>query len=258
MKNPPGAALRPQSAQQPHGRDRRTAPARPRSPPMRALPAGDLRINWGPIRPYDAQTEFGEHISRPRDQASHHNSVANSVWQRAKARNRSRAREPDAPSISYPRPHRQIDTSDRPRDSTTQPSTSDPDHRAPQPPTHMEPRDALWPGPSSPQPPTWDSATASVRGSAARWSRLRLQAKQWLSEAIHSASRAKQTPICAYYLELRLIRRWGPQWSYSPPHKAPRRAEDTLPGYRQRSATGFPESSHGYYKSKQAPRRETF
>ena len=45
-----------------------------------------------------------------------------------------------------------------------------------------------------------------------------------------------------------------PQWSYSPrspPRKAPRRAEDTLPGYRQRSALGFPESPHGYYESKQ-------
>ena len=47
-----------------------------------------------------------------------------------------------------------------------------------------------------------------------------------------------------------------PQWSYSPrlpPHKAPRRAEDTLPVHRQRSAPGFPESPHGYCESKQAP-----
>ena len=46
-----------------------------------------------------------------------------------------------------------------------------------------------------------------------------------------------------------------PQWSYSPrspPRKAPRRAEDTLPGYCQRSDPGFPESPHGYYESKQA------
>ena len=86
---------------QPHGRDRRTAPARPRSPSVQALPAGDSRIHWGLICPYDAQTEFSEHVSRPQDQASCHNSVANSVWQRAEARDRSRAREPDAPSISF-------------------------------------------------------------------------------------------------------------------------------------------------------------
>ena len=64
---------------QPHGRDRRTVSARPWSPPVRTLPAGDSRIHWGLIRPYDAQTEFGEHVSCPRDQASRHNSVANSV-----------------------------------------------------------------------------------------------------------------------------------------------------------------------------------
>ena len=37
-----------------------------------------------------------------------------------------------------------------------------------------------------------------------------------------------------------------------PPRKAPRRAEDTPPGYRQRNAPGFPEPLHGYYESKQA------
>ena len=47
---------------QPRGRDRRIAPACPRSPPLRALPTGDSRIHWGLIRPYDVQTEFGEHV----------------------------------------------------------------------------------------------------------------------------------------------------------------------------------------------------
>ena len=95
----------PRERPQPHGRDRRSAPARPRSPPMRALPAGGSRIHWGLIRPYDAHAEFGEHVARPLDEAACHNSVASSVWQRAEARNRSRAREPDASSASYPRPH---------------------------------------------------------------------------------------------------------------------------------------------------------
>ena len=133
---------------QPHGRDRRTAPARPRSPPVRALPAGDSCVHWGLIRPYDAQTDFGEHVTRPRDQASRHNSVASSVWQRAEARNRSRTREPDTPSVSYPRPHHRSEVIDRlrswapqPQASTIQPSLSHPHHRAPQPPRHTEPRD---------------------------------------------------------------------------------------------------------------------
>ena len=71
----------PRERPQLHGRNRRTAPARPQFPPVRALPAGDSCIHWGLIHPYDAQTEFGEHVTRPRNQASRHNSVANSVWQ---------------------------------------------------------------------------------------------------------------------------------------------------------------------------------
>ena len=55
----------PRERPQPHGRDRHSAPARPRSPPVRALPAGGSRIHWGLIRPYDAHTEFGEHVARP-------------------------------------------------------------------------------------------------------------------------------------------------------------------------------------------------
>ena len=133
---------------QPHGHDCRAAPARPRSPPMLALPAGGSRVHWGLIRPYHEQTEFGEDVSRPLDQTFHPNSVANSIWQRAEACNRSRAREPDAPSRSYPRPHHQVETSDRPRswapqlrDSVKQPAPADPYHCTPQPPRHTEPRD---------------------------------------------------------------------------------------------------------------------
>ena len=113
--------------------------------PLRALPAGDSRIHWGLIRPYHDQVEFGEHRSRPLDQSVHPNSVANSVWQWAKARNRSRAREPDELSRSYP--HHHVDTSDRsqswalqPRDFAARPSPTDPYHRTPQPPGHTEPR----------------------------------------------------------------------------------------------------------------------
>ena len=133
---------------QPHGHKRRAASACPRSPLLRALPAGDSRIHWGLIRPYHEQTEFSEDVSRPLDQTVHPNSIANSVWQRAEARNRSRARERDAPSRSYPRPHHQVDTSDRSRswalqlqDSAMRPAPADPYHSAPQPLGHTEPRD---------------------------------------------------------------------------------------------------------------------
>ena len=61
---------------QPHCRDHRSAPARPRSPPVRALPAGGSHIHWGLIRLYDAHAEFGEHAARLRDRASRHNSVS--------------------------------------------------------------------------------------------------------------------------------------------------------------------------------------
>ena len=40
-RSPPGERPRPR------GHDRYAAPARPRSPPLQALPAGDLRIHWG-------------------------------------------------------------------------------------------------------------------------------------------------------------------------------------------------------------------
>ena len=146
---------------QPRGHDRYAAPAHPRSPPLRALPARDSRIHWGLIRPYHEQAEFGEDGSRLLDQTVHSNSSTNSVWQRAEACKRSRVREPDGPSSSYPRLHHHVDTTDRsrswalqPRDSATRPAPADPYHRAPQPPGHTEPRDAVRPGPSSPGPTT--------------------------------------------------------------------------------------------------------
>ena len=126
---------------QPRGHERYTAPARPRSPPLRALPAGGSRIHWGLIRPYSEQVEFGEDRPRPLDQSVHPNSVTNSVWQRTEARNCSHAQEPDEPSRSYPHPHHHADTSDRsrpwapqPHDFAAQPAPTDPYHRAPQPP----------------------------------------------------------------------------------------------------------------------------
>ena len=63
----------------PHGRDRHVAPARPRSPPVRAAPAESSRIHWGLTHPYGAHTELGKPVARPRNEATRHNSVASSV-----------------------------------------------------------------------------------------------------------------------------------------------------------------------------------
>ena len=90
-KNLPGAALLPESA-----RNRMVTTATQHLPAhglslLRALPAGDSHFHWGLIYPYHELTEFGEDVSRPLDQTVHPNYVANSVWQRAEARNRLRS-----------------------------------------------------------------------------------------------------------------------------------------------------------------------
>ena len=172
---------------------RRSAPARPRSPPVRALPAGGSRIHWGLIRPYDAHAEFGEHVARPRDEAARHNSVASSVWQRAEARNRSRAREPDAPSASYPRQHQRSDSSNCPRSwapqSRTprlQPSPSDLHHRANQPPGYRAARHGT----------PWITQPTSARTKRSDHERplQRISAERGLPQAFYSAARTKQKP----------------------------------------------------------------
>ena len=194
----PGAAILPGSAC-----DRHSAPARPRSPPVRALPAGGSRIHWGLIRPYDAHAEFGELVARPQDKAARHNSVDSSVWQRAEACNRSRAREPDAPSASYPRPHQRSDSSNLPRSwapqSRTprlQPSPSDPHHRATQQPGHAEPSGhrAARPGSPRPRPRVPSAAATRALGSATRRPHQRISAERGLPHAFYFAARAKQKP----------------------------------------------------------------
>ena len=155
-------------------------------------------MHWGLICPYDAHAKFSEHVARPRDEAARHNSVASSVWQRAEARNRSRAREPDAPSASYPRPHQPSDSSNRlrswaPQSRTPklQPSPSDPHHRATQQPGHAEPRS---PGSPSPRLHAPSAAATSALGSATRRPLRRIPAERGLPQAFYFAARAKQKP----------------------------------------------------------------
>ena len=150
-------------------------------------------IHWGLIRPYDAHAEFGEHVARPRDEAARHNSVASSVWQRAEARNRSRAREPDAQSASCP--HQRSDSSNRPwswapqsRTPRLQPSPSDPHHHV------TQPRGAARPGSPSPRPPARSAATTSGLCSATRRPHQRISAERGLLQAFYSAACAKQKP----------------------------------------------------------------
>ena len=205
MKNPPGTALLPGSARNcmvvtaaQH------LPARG-LPPCGHCPQGGSRMHWGLIRPFDAHAEFGEHVARPQDEAARHNSVASSVWQRAEACNRSRAREPDAPSASYPRPHQRSDSSNRPRSwapqswtPRLQPSPSDRHHRATQQPGHAEPtghrtaRHAL-------DHPARDrtcqaAAATSALGSATQRPLWCISAERGLPQAFYFAARAKQKP----------------------------------------------------------------
>ena len=254
----------PKERPQPHGRDRRTVPARPRCPPVRAQPAGYSRIHWGLIRPYDAHTEFGEHVSRPRDQAFRHNSVANSVWERAEARNRSRVWEPDAPSASYPLPHQHSESFDcprswapQPRTSMIQPLPSDPHHRATQPPRHTEPcdhraaqytldhpaRDRLYEAqrPQAPAAAPLDGPTSAYEPSGDYRKRSTPPPARSRNSPAHSISGSDSSDA-----ETR------PHWPYSPPRKAPHRADDAFSGHRQRSAAEFPEPPHSHYESKQA------
>ena len=132
--------------ERPHGRDRHAAPGRLWSSPMRAALAESSHIHWGLTHPYDAHTELGKRVARPRNEATRHNSVASSVWQRTQARNRSREREQDTPPAPYPRPRQHRDSADRPRHwaplplpPKIQPAPSETHHHARQPPGRADP-----------------------------------------------------------------------------------------------------------------------
>ena len=64
-KSPPGALSPHRERPRPHSRNRHVAPARPRSPPVRAAPAESSRIHWGLTRPYNAHTELGKRCGPP-------------------------------------------------------------------------------------------------------------------------------------------------------------------------------------------------
>ena len=263
---------------QPHGHDRRAAPARPRSPRCGHCPQGtraSIRASYALImsRLSSARTYLARWTKRSTPTPSP-TRFGNGLKPTIAHTRGNRTHHPDHTRAC--RLHHQVDTSDssrswapQPRDSTTRPAPADPYHRAPQPPGHTEPRDhrTTWYGLDHPardrrheaqRPPTWSSATASVRGSTARRSRLRSQATQWLSEAGYPPppppARSRHPPVHTISDSDSSDAEARSQWSSprSPPSKAPHRAEDTLPGYRQRSASGFPKSPHGYYESKQA------
>ena len=244
MKNPPGAASLPGSA-----RNRMVAPARPRSPPARALPAGDSRIHWGLIRPYDAHAEFGEHVAYPRDEAARHNSVASSVWQRAEARNRSRAREPSA---SYPCPQQRSNSSDhsqswapQPWTSIIQPSPSDRLNRSATArhaldyPARDRPYEAQ--RPRAPSAAPLDGPTSSYEPSEDYRRRSTPPPVRTRNPPAHDISDSDKSDT-----ETR------PRCPYSPPRKAPCHADDAFLGHHRRSVEEYPEPPHGPYSSKQA------
>ena len=195
------------------------------------------------------------------------NSIANLIWQRAEARNRSLAREPDSPSRSYPRPHHQAETSGcprswapQPRNSAAQPTPADPYHRAPQPPRHTEPRDHSMTR-SDLDHPARDRRHEAQRPQASAAVPLGGHAftpkprSDYQRRATPPPARSRHPPVQSISDSDSSDAEGRPQWSCSPrspPRKAPRRAEDTLLEHRQRSAPGFPESRHGHYESKQA------
>ena len=146
-KNLPGAALLPEST-----RNRMVTTAAQRLP-ARGFPhcghcphgtPASIGASYALI--ISKRSSARTYLAR-RTERSTPNSVANSAWQRAEARNRSHVREPDAPSRSYPRPHHQVDTSDhsrswapQPRDSATRLAPAVPYHRAPEPRDHRATR----------------------------------------------------------------------------------------------------------------------
>ena len=232
------------------GHDCYAAPARLRSPPLWALPAGDSRIHWGLMHPYHEQAEFGGDRSGPLDPSVHPNSVANSVWQRAEARNRSRTREPDRPSKSYPHPHHHVDTGDRswpwapqPRDFAARPAPADPYHRAPQTPWHTEScatrYDLDQPARDRHQDAQRPQESAAIPPGALNFAPKSHSAYQ--KQATHLPAQSRRPPVHDLSDSDSSDAEARPHWSYSlssPPRKAPRRAEDILPGYRQSNALG--------------------
>ena len=153
---------------------------------------------------------------------------------RAEARNRSRVREPDAPSISYLRPHHHSEVIDRlrswapqPRASMIQPSPSNPQHRAAQPPRHTEPRDhsasryilehpihgRLYEAPR-PQVP----AAAPLDDSTGAYKPI----EDCRKRPTPPPARSRHLPVHAISDSDSSDTETRPHWPYSPPRKAPR------------------------------------
>ena len=269
-ENLPGIALLPENA-----RDHMVTTATPRlsphplSPPLWGLPAGNSRIHWGLVHPYHEQAEFGRDHSRPLDLPVHLSSLANSVWQLAEARNRSRAREPDRSFVTHPHPPHPVDASDRsrswaphrplidrsqPQDFAARPAPADPSHRLPQPPGHPEPR-----GPCTTRydldQPAWDRHQDTQRpqessaGPPGGHSFAPKPCHAYRKRAMPLPVRSRRSPT--HDLS---DAEAPPQWSYSPrspPGKASHRVKDDL----RDTAITMPPFSRNLHKS--TTRRET-
>ena len=243
-KNPPGAVLLSESA-----RNRMVATAAQCLPAavspdalMYKRSSASMYLARGTKRPAItlSQTRFGKELE---------------------ARNRSRVREPDTPSLSYPRPHHRSEVIDRPRlwapqprASTIQTLPSNPQHRAAQPPRHTEPHDhrasryilehptrnRLYEAPR-PQAPT----AAPLNDSTGAY-------KDYRKHPTPLPARSRHPPVHNISDSNIVGCRDPPSLSYLPPRKAPRRTEDAFPGHHERSAPEFPEPLHGHYESKEA------
>ena len=201
-------------------------------------------------------------LADPRDEATRRNSVASLLWQRAEARNRSRARETDAPSAPYPR--QRSDSSGRPRHwapqsrmPKLQPSPSDPHHHTTQSPAHADQLDRCaarhapdhpdrnhpyeTQRPRAPATEPLDSSTCAYRPSEDYRRRSTPLPPRSRNPPTHTISDSDESDT-----ETR------PRWPYSPPRKAPRRDDDAFLGHHRRGVDDYPNPPHDPYMSKQA------
>ena len=267
----------------PRRRGRYSSPARLRSPSLQSLPAENLRIHWGLLRPYNEPTWLSGHRARPLDRPVPPSSFANSVWQQAETCNRSRAREPNRPSDGRHRPLHSTDASDCSRSRTLYRALRD----------RLQPWDyPTWPAPADP----YQHMTQPTSYQEPRASRTMLYDLNQPSRGHHQDAQFTQNssavPLGGHSLAPRPRHRSrdrepptdhrdatpppvldgrppaqdpsdtnssgaedSPQWSYScrsPPHKAPRRADNDFAGYHRHTTPCCPEPHQDYPAPKQA------
>ena len=237
--------------------------ARPRSSPMRAAPAENSRIHWGLTRPYDVHTQLGKRVARPRNEATRHNSVASSNWQRTQARNRSRVREQDAPPAPYPRPRQRRDSADRPRHWSPLPRTpkiqpvpSEPHHRARQPPGCADLLDYRAER-GTMERPDRDRPHETQRPRVPSAAPLSGQSREYPPRDDYGRrstppARSRSPPAHAISDSDESDTETRPRWTDLSPRKAPRRDDDAFVDDQLSDADVDPDPTHDPYRSKQA------